>query len=179
MTHTLPTGLNNKQRGDALEEMLDWQHNIYAANNRALVYRNGLRAEMRSAHGKRRSDPSGPRAVLVKARPDYEGILTSLGGKHVAFDAKLTAKTTYYHPADRMHQLRDLWEVQSAGGCAFLLVSINLAAFYLLWPQQEWSFGKFVPVKLKELRGAGIGLPVELNGSYSLPDWLSVVEYCS
>jgi penicillin-binding protein-related factor A (putative recombinase) len=153
--------------------MVEWQHSIYRATNRALMYHNGTRAAIKKTRG------GEIRAVPQKSRPDYSGVLTALGGRYCSFDAKLTAKATYYHPTDRLHQLVDLWDVHAAGGVAFLLVSINLAEFFVLWPQSEWQWGKFVPVKLRELRGAGIGLPVEIGGSNQLPDWLSVVEYCS
>lgn len=165
MTTQLPTTLTNRQRGESLEETLQWQHNQYAANHRALIYHNGTQGKVR-----------GGKTILAKSRPDYSGILTSMGGRYCSFDAKMVATMTYRHDARRPHQLSDLYQVHAAGGIAFLLVSVNLERFYILWPQSEWQFGKRVAVKLGDVCGAGTGVEVPLAGGYSLPDWLQVIE---
>lgn len=165
MTHTLPSNLANHQRGAALEDTLNWQHNLYASQGRALIYHNGTQGKVR-----------GGKTILAKSRPDYAGILTSLGGRYCSFDAKMSATMTYHHDRRRAHQLVDLWDVHAAGGIAFLLVSLQMERFFLLWPQAFWQRGEFSSVKLNEIRVTGLGVEVPLAGGYSLPDWLQVIE---
>lgn len=170
MTAYPSTGSLPHQRGAALEEVLQWQHNVYAANRRAHVWHNGLKAEVRNGKG-------GAQYLthLVKSRPDYEGVLTDLGGRHVAFDAKHTQEITYHHDRRRLHQLRDLWDIHEAGGIAFLLVSWNLERYWLCWPEPGWSMTKPYTVKLPEM-SPDRGIEVPTGGSYKLPDWLSTLE---
>src|SRR5688572_5576772 len=110
---------NNATRGAMLEDALRWQHHQYAANNRALVWQNGVKSIVRRGT-----------VVQLPSLPDFGGILTTIGGKYCSFDSKLIAAgkgsnngkstaITYRHPSDRMHQLSTLWNVQEAGGIAF------------------------------------------------------------
>ncbi len=155
------------QRGAALEELLNWQHNIYRNAARALVWHNGTRGEIH-----------GGRAVLVKSRPDYDGILTSMAGRHVSFDAKVTASWTYHHDRKRLHQLVDLFDVGRAGGLAFLLVSLDLERFFLVWSDSSWVDPKNYHVDLRRIAiGENrIGIEVPVGVEYKLPDWLTALE---
>lgn len=175
MTHTLPTGLNNAQRGKSLEDLLQWRHNIYRANNLATVWYNGTKAAIKSKRNRATGEVE-TRVVPQKSRPDFEGVLTCLQGRHVAFDSKLISGTTYRHSTSTRHQLVDLWDVHAAGGIAFLLVSIQMDRFFLLWPQAYWQRGEFHSVRLNDVRVSGLGVEVPLAGGYGLPSWLDVVE---
>lgn len=155
---------NNRQRGASFEEQIEWGNNILQANGRAFIYRNGTQGKI--AKG---------RAILVRSRPDFEGVLTTLGGRHVAFDAKLTASMRYAHPTDRLHQLEDLWRVQDAGGIGFLLVSFNMERYFIVWPADEWKDRKFASIRLDQM-ASWEGVEVPVAGGYSLPDWLSTLE---
>jgi len=151
-----------QQKGAALEELLEWKHNAYRANNQAVVWFNGTKASVR-----------GGRVIMEQSRPDFEGVLR--GGRHVAFDAKHVMVPEYRHDRRRAHQLRDLWEVHEAGGVAFLLVSVRLDDFYLLWPAYEWRDDKPYHVHLDAL-ASWEGARVPVAGGYGLPDWLEIVR---
>ena len=159
----------NAQRGQALEDLLIWQHSIYQGNRKATIWNNGLKAEVKSSR-RRGDDITGHNnIVLVKSRPDFEGVLTCMQGRHVAFDAKVVSTMRYRHENRRMHQLADLYDVHIAGGIAFLLVAVNLEDFFIVWPHSVWGRAKF-SVDL------GLCQRVPINGNYRLPDWLSIVQ---
>lgn len=161
---TLPTTLNNRARGESLEELIKWQNNIYANNERALIWHNGTQGKVR-----------GGRAILVKSRPDFEGVLTCGGGRHLAFDAKLISKPVYRHSADRRHQLINLYDVQQARGVAFLLISVNMDRFCVVWPMESWKDGICPSIHLDRLE-AWEGIEAPRAGSYNLPDYLTELE---
>lgn len=154
---------NPRQQGAVLEDVLQWQHNTYRANNLAVVWHNGTKSEVR-----------GGKVIMLQSRPDFEGCLTCQSGRHVAFDSKHVTVPEYRHDSRRRHQLRDLWEVHEAGGIAFLLVSVRLESYYLLWPTYEWRDEQPYHVKLDQL-AAWEGEAVPIAGGYQLPDWLAVV----
>lgn len=155
---------NNAQRGAALEELLNWKHNQYAANNLAYVWHAGTQGKI--VKGK---------PILIKSQPDYAAILSCLNGRFCAFDAKHCAKALYSHPTDRLHQLSSLWAVQEAGGIAFLFVSWNLERHFLLWPQVSWRDERPYSVRLDRLERHH-GVEVWTGGSFDLPDWLGVIK---
>lgn len=152
------------QRGMALEDLLQWQHNQYQASRRAFIYPNGTQGKMRGGH-----------AILMRSRPDFEGVLTCLGGRHVAFDAKMSASLTYRHHKEQAHQLADLWQIQEAGGIAFLLISVNLDRFFIVYPRYEWAQAQIATIRLDQMT-SWEGCEVQVSGNYRLPDWLSVIE---
>jgi penicillin-binding protein-related factor A (putative recombinase) len=158
------------QRGSAFEELLDWQHGIYWADRRALVWKTGLRAEVKNS----RLRGSSAETCLVKARPDYEGVLITRNGRHVCFDAKTCAHLLYRHDPRRLHQLQALWDVHEACGIAFLLVSLNLEREYLIWPQPGWATAQPFSIRLDQLDGRGV--EIARAGGYQLPNWLSTIE---
>ncbi|HEY5901533.1 MAG TPA: Holliday junction resolvase RecU, partial [Anaerolineales bacterium] len=143
--------------------LLAWQHNIYLSNRRALIWFTGTQGKVRRG-----------KVILLKSRPDFEGVLCTLGGRHVALDAKVTASVLYRHDHKRLHQLRDLWEVHEAGGVAFLLISHQLERFYSVWPQPSWAYREPFSIRLDQLDGRGV--EVVRAGSNRLPDWLSTIE---
>lgn len=152
------------QRGAALEDLLEWQHNLYQSQRRAFLYRNGTQGKIR-----------GGKAILVRSRPDFSGMLTCMGGRYVSFDAKLTASAHYYHPTERLHQLKDLWEVHQAGGISFLLISLNLERTFLIWPDYSWENAQKFSIRLDQMT-SWEGCEVRTSGFNQLPDWLTTVE---
>lgn len=155
---------NNRQRGQLLEDALNWQHNIDNANQRALIWHNGTQGIVRKG-----------KAILVRSQPDYTGVLTCLGGRLVSFDAKLIKTPYYHHPLDRLHQLKALYEVQQAGGIAFLLVSVEMERFFLLWPTLAWRDEFPYSLRVDRME-SGQGIEIERGGSNRLPDWLSAIH---
>jgi penicillin-binding protein-related factor A (putative recombinase) len=163
---------NNHLRGAALEDLLKWTHNTYRANSLAWVWQNGTKGIVRRGQ-----------VILQQSLPDFGGVITSLNGRYVSFDAKLmsagrskTGALRYSHPSDRLHQLRDLWDVQKAGGIAFLLISVDLERFFMVWPQASWGDEHPFSVRLDALEDEQ-GIEFERNGFYKLPDWLSVIQH--
>ena len=161
--------MNNALRGKVLEDFLQHQHNIYNANRLALVWHNGTSGMIRRG-----------KAILVRSQPDYSGILTCMGGRHISFDAKLTATPRYHHPTDRLHQLSALWEVQEAGGISFLLISIELERFFLIWPDLSWRDQRPFSLNLDTLEDRpDRGIEFYRDGGYGLANWLKVVRALS
>ena len=160
---TLPRTAAPHQRGAALEELLDWYHNICQAQGRGLFWHNGTQGKI--VHGQ---------AILIRSRPDYSGILSALGGRYCAFDAKMTAYLLYRHDRKRLRQLKDLWDVHEAKGIAFLFVSLNLERHFLVWPQPSWAYGDPFSIRLDQLDGRGVEVP--RSGGYQLPDYVSILE---
>lgn len=185
------TNNNNHLRGAALEDTLRWLHNILAANRLALVWKNELSAKIRrSGKGADRST----RAVPIKSRPDFEGMIIQardgrtgrdLHGVHVAMDAKTTADRTYRHPADRLHQLEDLWQVQEAGGIAFLLVcwdgpDTQDRRYFLIFPTPDWENATHSARHWRSIRLDTMtpdeGCEVACENFNQLPNWLLALE---
>jgi penicillin-binding protein-related factor A (putative recombinase) len=162
----------NAQRGAALEDAIQWTHNIYAANGRGFFWQHGVKSVIRRGQ-----------VIQLRSMPDFGGVITSLGGKFVCFDAKMvsaskigkTGSIRYQHPADRLHQLKTLWEVQEAGGIGFLLVSIELQRFFLLWPQISWRDERPYSIRLDGIQSRD-GIEFDRSGGYGLPSWLDEVE---
>jgi penicillin-binding protein-related factor A (putative recombinase) len=186
MTHNTTPGRgvrpasNNAYRGDVLENLVLISATTYAANRRALIHKTNLAAKI---HVNRRDGST--KAVAMKSRPDFEGMVTTLGGRFISFDAKMTASLTYRHSNERLHQLVDLWDVEEYGGIAFLLVFAEILhrdamrqpdlRCFLLWPQLSWRDARPYSIRLDKL-GEKDGIEIPVGSGYGLPDWLSAVE---
>lgn len=161
--------ITNKSNGQMLENELDLLHSSYLARGIAFVRHNGTKAEMRGGEWT-------PQLSL----PDYEGLLTLRGGRHVAFDAKYRSRVYYYHARDSMHQCHYLYDIAEAGGIAFLLVVTNRDEGYALWPQSFWQIGNQAGWSLR-LAGLtpdlGVPIPAWSDAEFAfIPDWSRVVD---
>ncbi len=147
-------------------------HKVYNARDQAFVRHNGTMAEMR-----------GGLWVPLPSLPDYEGLIMVMNAKHVAFDAKLRSEMNYYHPKDKLHQTQYLYDVDRAGGIAFLLIVV-IGVYdcgFMLWPQDYWQahHDKGFSVRLGMGIEESLGVPVPawdgVLGGY-IPDWLKVCQ---
>ena len=173
-------GNDVRLKGESLERQLAIVHGGYAGQELAYVWKNPT--------GSKRIRKQGQVMVIqIKSRPDFEGILICMGGRHVAFDAKLTGSTlsdgtpVYRHNKSSIHQCQELLRVQEAGGVAFLLVvwqnpEDNLdERGYAIWPQGHWRDDKGFTVHLEA--GTGVSVVPSWDGVMFgyMPDWLAVV----
>lgn len=167
------TGHLSRSRGKTFEDELALLHQHYHNHDLALVRHNGTQAEKK-----------GDKWHPIKSQPDYTGLITCLGARHVSFDAKYRTSVSYHHPKDSLHQTQTLWENKQAGGIAFLLVVVEPyidtpPKAFALWPQDYWQeyHGKGWTVQLtgvlNHLLGARIpNWPAVAHGF--IPDWLQL-----
>lgn len=167
---TAPT---NAQRGKAFENEIDWQNAIYESTQIARIRHNGTQGRIHRG-----------RAILVASQVDYAGPVVSLGGRMIAFDAKMCASLRYAHPADRLHQLRDLYELEQFGALAFLMVRYSPTAitarreedrYFMVWPQVTWRDMRPFTIRLDEM-GKSDGVEFYRTGYQGLPDYVQVLE---
>lgn len=160
-----------KSRGDALEDQLDYLHQIYRANALAMLWHNGVKASMHRGEW-----------VPEDSLPDYGGVLSCLDGRYVTFDAKLISEPKYNHPKDKMHQCRQLREVQLAGGCSFLLIVVDRVGIeakgWALLPQDYWLDYRGWSISLVDPDPA-LALPIPASPRFSggfIPDWIQLID---
>lgn len=164
-------GHQSRARGQSFEDQLDFLHSYYDKRDQAFLRHNGTQAVKR-----------GGTWVPQKSLPDFEGMITCRGCRHVAFDAKHTSGLVYNHPKDKLHQTDYLWRIADKGGIAFLLILVDgpdgdwtKDQGFIALPQLHWQeyFGKGFTIRLDE-PGAFLS-PVprwsDVQQGY-IPDWI-------
>lgn len=158
--------VNSRIIGQSVETALDQLvHPAYARDGLALVWHEGTRA----IHTRQGWKP-------IDSRPDYAGVLID-SGRAICFDAKHCADRHYRHSADRLHQLRAIWQVHNAGGLAGILV-VNWEAERAWWlrPEPEWEYEHGFKVAL-EPGIAVVKVPAHPMFEHEfIPDWLAAVQ---
>lgn len=155
--------------GKALEEALEFQHNLYRADGLANIYHERTAGKF-VGRGKFVPDPE-------KSRPDFTGVI-SPGGRMIAFDAKSVSgekrsKKSWIIKRDRMHQYEALLDLDRFGAISFFLVEnrIQKTLFLLRIRSSYQSFGE-IPILYFALPYAEselLKIPVK---SGDLPDYL-------
>lgn len=173
--------VNTKIRGEALEEQLGWLHARYEANGQATVVYNGTQAEKKK---RKKNGKTVIEWVPKKSKPDFEGCITVLGGKHVLFDSKrlsLEAKA-YNHPLEKLHQTDYLWRFDKAGTLAFLLIVVDTADLagargWIAFPDERWRLeaNKGFTIHLNEQECYQVPAWADVFPGY-IPDWLKFIE---
>lgn len=94
---------------------------------------------------------AGKMIYNAKSTVDYIGCLK--GGRMIAFDAKACSDKKFPMGNIKEHQVHYLYDVKRMGGCAFLLVFMELENRMFIVPiTDEWlkTFWKQVPKKKKD-----------------------------
>ena len=150
--------------GKALEEALEFQHNLYRADGLADIYHERTAGKF-VGQGKFVPDPE-------KSRPDFTGVL-SPGGRMIAFDAKsVGVGYGWALKPDRRHQLEALESLDRFGAIAFFLVESRIRNTIFLLRIRNGELGYELPRTVFDLPYAEselLKIPVE---SGDLPDYL-------
>lgn len=163
--------------GKALEEALEFRHNLYRAEGIADIYHERTAGKFVSG-GKFVPDPE-------KSRPDFTGVI-SPAGRMIAFDAKTVSGKTnrkvsgkaksWILKRERLHQYEALLELDRFGAIAFFLVEnrVRNELFLLRIRHAYQVFGEIpilyfgMPYAESEL----LKIPVEPG---DLPDYLPAI----
>ena len=129
MSSTLiPRGKNltPKRAGDAFEDRLETQHDLYALTGACYV------VQVPQAVVIERRMPTGRVLGRIKGKgpPDYSGIVR---GQPVVFDAKSTVAKTWGLALLEQHQADHFDRAQAAGGFCFVLLSMSGRVWLLPW----------------------------------------------
>lgn len=155
--------------GKALEEALEFRHNLYRAEGIADIYHERTAGKFVSG-GKFVPDPE-------KSRPDFTGVI-SPAGRMIAFDAKSVSgkpprSKSWILKKERNHQYEALLELDRFGAIAFFLVENRVRnELFLLRIRHAYQVFGAVPVlyfKLPYAESELLRIPVK---SGELPDYL-------
>lgn len=138
-TKTFHKVISHSNRGMVLEQLINEANKYYQENDLALIYKKPTPIGVVNVKSE------GSKKIITKAffkEPstlDYNGIYKS---RYIEFDAKETKSKTSFPLANISdNQLKHIYAIDSHGGIAFLIISIN-NAHYLLTAKSIINFIK-------------------------------------
>jgi len=158
--------------GKALEEALEFRHNLYRADGLADIYHERTAGKFVSG-GKFVPDPE-------KSRPDFTGVISPTG-RMIAFDAKSfsgkpPSSKSWILKKERLHQYEALLELDRFGAIAFFLVENRVRnELFLLRIRSAYQVFGEIPIlyfRLPYAESELLKIPVE---SGDLPDYLPAI----
>ena len=153
-TRRVLQGKANRSAGKMLEQLIDAACQYYARHGKAIIHKT---PEPVRVLGKVDRAGRFQACFEKKAQPDYKGCLRN--GKAIVFEAKNSESGRIAKSRLTDQQEEILQQFHEMGAVSFVLVSLNLQAFYCVpwpvWADMHRNFGHkhMTPEELEPFRG--------------------------